>query len=67
LRAEGPEAIVVAARRTPSAIEGMRPLVDEVVALVVPAHFGAVGEWYDDFRPTTDDEVVSLLRSRHSH
>ncbi len=67
LRSEGPEAIVVAVPvAPPSAIEGMRPLVDEVLALVVPAHFGAVGEWYDDFRPTTDDEVVSLLRSRHS-
>jgi predicted phosphoribosyltransferase len=67
LRADGPKAIVVAVPVAPeSAIEGLRPLVDAVVALIVPTHFGAVGEWYDDFRATTDDEVVSLLRNRHS-
>ena len=34
---------------------------DEMVCLHSPRHFGAVGQFYDDFRPTTDDEVIELL------
>ena len=36
-------------------------LADEVVCLLRPAGFGAVGAWYDDFRQTGDDEVHELL------
>lgn len=67
LRAEDPEAIVVAVPAAPRAtIDELAREVDTVVAVVTPERFGAVGEWYDDFRPTTDEEVVSLLRGRHS-
>lgn len=34
---------------------------DEVVALVTPPDFAAVGYHYQDFSPTQDEEVVSLL------
>jgi predicted phosphoribosyltransferase len=34
---------------------------DEAVCAEVPDPFFAVGEWYDDFSPTTDDEVKQLL------
>lgn len=37
---------------------------DEVVCLVEPERFYAVGTWYDDFSPTSDDEVRSLLQPR---
>jgi predicted phosphoribosyltransferase len=33
----------------------------DVVCLVAPARFSAVGEWYDDFDQTTDSEVLDLL------
>ena len=66
LRADEPEAIVVAVPVAPrAAIATLGERVEEVVAVLVPDRFGAVGEWYDDFRPTTDEQVVSLLRSRH--
>ena len=35
--------------------------VDELVCLVTPRNFGAVGQFYDDFRATEDSEVVELL------
>jgi predicted phosphoribosyltransferase len=38
-------------------------LADEVVCLLQPAGFGAVGAWYDDFRQTSDDEVRELLEN----
>jgi putative phosphoribosyl transferase len=34
---------------------------DDVVALAQPQGFIAVGQWYRDFRQTTDDEVIGLL------
>lgn len=33
----------------------------DVVCLSAPARFSAVGEWYDDFGQTADDEVLDLL------
>jgi predicted phosphoribosyltransferase len=40
----------------------MRELVDEMICLETPEPFAAVGLWYDDFSPTSDDEVQTLLR-----
>ena len=34
---------------------------DEVVAVMVPEDFYAVGQWYEDFSETRDDEVRQLL------
>jgi putative phosphoribosyl transferase len=34
---------------------------DEVVAAMVPEHFYAVGQWYEDFSQTSDEEVRDLL------
>lgn len=34
---------------------------DEVVCAATPDPFDAVGQWYEDFRQTTDDEVRALL------
>jgi putative phosphoribosyl transferase len=35
--------------------------VDELVCLETPRDFGAVGQFYVDFRPTEDAEVIELL------
>jgi predicted phosphoribosyltransferase len=34
---------------------------DEVVCVEIPPDLWAVGAWYADFRPTTDEEVARLL------
>ena len=48
--------------RSPSdTVADLAEEADQVVCLAMPADFGAVGAWYDDFRQTTDDEVVALL------
>jgi putative phosphoribosyl transferase len=36
-------------------------VADEVVCLLRPDPFGAVGRYYEDFAPTTDAEVTALL------
>lgn len=51
-------AVPVAARET---CEELRAVADEVVCARTPAPFFAVGAWYDDFRQTSDDEVIQLL------
>jgi predicted phosphoribosyltransferase len=34
---------------------------DEVVAVIAPEEFYGVGQWYEDFSQTTDEEVRALL------
>jgi predicted phosphoribosyltransferase len=52
--------VPVGARETCSGLGGV---ADEVICVLTPASFSAVGEWYDDFSQTSDDEVRRLLRT----
>lgn len=62
LRQQKPARIVVAVPvASPSICQELRAVADEVVCLLMPELFLGVGRWYDDFSPTTDAEVQSLL------
>jgi putative phosphoribosyl transferase len=39
----------------------IRRAADDVAAVIVPKNFYAVGQWYEDFSQTSDDEVRALL------
>lgn len=39
----------------------LRAIADDVVCVLEPEHFYAVGAYYEDFRQTSDDEVRTLL------
>ena len=41
----------------------MSKLVDDVVCLSQPGHFGSVGTYYADFPQVGDDEVIALLEA----
>jgi erythromycin esterase-like protein/predicted phosphoribosyltransferase len=41
----------------------MRTVIDEMICAATPEPFYAVGLWYDDFGPTSDQEVCDLLRT----
>jgi len=41
----------------------LRESADEVVAVIVPDTFYGVGQWYEDFSQTSDEEVQRLLRA----
>jgi predicted phosphoribosyltransferase len=45
----------------PDAVERLGKEADEVVALETPWDFRAVGEWYEAFGQTTDEEVVRAM------
>ncbi|HKN07499.1 MAG TPA: phosphoribosyltransferase family protein [Thermoplasmata archaeon] len=49
----------------PDTVDTLRPEVDDLVVLLVPSVFFAVGEWYHRFSQVSDGEVRRLLeRSR---
>ena len=63
-RARGARRIVVAVPvAPPEAGADLATVANDVVSLLTPDQFRAVGDWYDEFNQTTDDEVTSLLRS----
>ena len=40
---------------------GLAAVADDLVCLITPAQFVAVGLWYREFSPTSDEEVQELL------
>jgi putative phosphoribosyl transferase len=62
LRQRRPHRLVLAvpacAPETAARLEGV---ADEVVCLIAPADFNAVGWWYANFDQTSDNEVLDLL------
>jgi len=61
--AHGASRIVVAVPVAPKAtVSALQEVCDDVLCVANPDPFFAVGEWYNDFCPTSDDEVNDLLR-----
>ena len=62
-RVEGASRVVAAAPvAPPSTVAALRDDADEVVVVEVPPRFLAIGEFYNDFSATTEDEVLQLLQ-----
>ena len=62
-RARGARRIILAVPVAPSeTVNDLQGDADQVVSLVTPPHFVAVGRWYRDFEQTSDGEVAELLR-----
>jgi predicted phosphoribosyltransferase len=62
LRQLGPAGLIVAAPvGAPETCRRLRQQADRVVCVAMPPNLGAVGQWYDDFTQTTDDEVRHLI------
>jgi putative phosphoribosyl transferase len=43
----------------------IRRAADDVATLIVPENFYAVGQWYEDFLQTSDEEVRALIGQAH--
>ena len=64
LKKQGPAHIVVAVPvAAAQTADELAAEVDEVVCLYTPSLFYAVGLWYGDFRPVTDEQVHALLHA----
>jgi putative phosphoribosyl transferase len=68
LRARGVRKIVLSVPvAPPDTIWRMRKLADEVICLLEPVPFVAIGQWYEDFDAVPDAEVKRLLAKAHAH
>jgi putative phosphoribosyl transferase len=64
VRRRGPRRIIVAIPvAAAETAQEFRAIVDDVVCLVTPRHFGSVGYYYDDFRQLSDADVTAVLAS----
>jgi predicted phosphoribosyltransferase len=61
LRERGVRIVLAVPVAPPETVESLRPLVDELVVLLAPEEFYAVGQFYDSFTQVSDEEVSHLL------
>ena len=62
VRESRPRRVVVAVPvGAPDTCAELRELADDLICPLRPPGFHAVGQWYDDFRATTDRDVAELL------
>ncbi len=62
VRQAGAARVVVAVPTAPpDSVERIGEVADEVISLITPRQFMAVGAWYESFEQTTDREVRDLL------
>ena len=67
VRALSPARIIVAVPvGSPDTCREFAAIADDIICARAPEHFAAVGQWYDDFRQTTDEEVRELLQTAAS-
>jgi putative phosphoribosyl transferase len=65
LRKRGAARVILAVPvGAPQSLAALGAEVDDVVCVETPAALWAVGYWYEDFAPTTDEEVAALLFRR---
>lgn len=61
-RAQGAERVVLAVPvAPPDTVASLAEVADEVVCVEQPRWLSSIGQWYDDFRQTPDEQVVALL------
>jgi putative phosphoribosyl transferase len=61
-RARGAERVVLAVPvAPPDTVAALAREADEVISVEMPEPFFAIGGWYADFTPTSEQEVVDLL------
>ena len=64
VRRQNPRRLILAVPVAPAdTIEALRSEADEIVCLLTPADFFAVGQFYRDFHQIGDDEVKSILQT----
>ncbi len=64
IKNQKPKMIVLATPVAPGEIVNMlKQIVDELIVLMMPLEFGAVGEFYEDFSQVEDEMVLEILRT----
>ncbi len=64
IKAEGAGKIVAAVPVSPvDTLEEVSEMVDEIVCIAAPPSFQAVGQFYENFSETTDDDVIEIMKA----
>jgi hypothetical protein len=64
IKAQDPREVIVAVPvASPDRLAEVRRWCDDVVCLLAPKQFWAIGQFYEDFTQVEDEEVVQLLRA----
>ena len=64
-RARQPARLIAAVAVAPQeTVDRIQLEADEVVCLAIPAQFFAVGQFFQDFRQVTDEDVLELLQAQ---
>ena len=64
LRALKPARLIAAAAvAPPDTLDRIRSLADDVICLEAPPSFVAVGQFFEDFSPVTDGEVMRIMKA----
>ncbi|WP_163328342.1 phosphoribosyltransferase [Desulfurobacterium thermolithotrophum] len=66
LRRENPRRIILAVPVMPAdKVSEFQQLVDDLIVLYAPEFFNAVGQFYQHFPQTTDEEVIEIMEKFH--
>lgn len=67
IRKMKPKEIIIAAPvASPSSINKLKSITDEIVCLSIPQNFMGVGQFYYDFSQVEDEEVIHLLKEANT-
>jgi predicted phosphoribosyltransferase len=65
LRAQKPQELIVAVPVAPlERLDRIQTLCDDLICVLRPVRFYAIGQFYEDFSPVEDERVVEILRSQ---
>jgi putative phosphoribosyl transferase len=65
VRKQKPDTLVIAVPVAPAqTVEALRHEADAVIVLEMPTDFGAVGEFYEEFKPVSDDQVIEIMHDK---
>lgn len=62
------EIIIAIPVAPPSSVQKLKntPEINKVICLETPYNFSAVGQFYEDFRPVSDEEAIKILTETNS-
>jgi putative phosphoribosyl transferase len=64
-RKQNPSKLTVAVPvAPPQTVDFLQEEADSVVVLDMPRDFASVGQFYEEFAPVSDDQVIQIMRSR---
>lgn len=65
VRKQKPDTLVIAVPVAPAqTVEALRHEADAVIVLEMSTDFGAVGEFYEEFKPVSDDQVIEIMHDK---